>query len=630
MKRAAMAMAATILCIAFVLGAGDALMRYARPMNSFTYDLSLIWSGEAMPEGWTYDQKGWTVFTMRGGRKHVLNATETGGFWGDVQPDETFYFSRTLTENVDAPQLQIDAYDRSMAVFLDGELLYSDGPQQSIGELVLGELGWVRSTPVIVDLPDDYIGKELTIAQNAGSVELDIEGAQFVVFPCAVTLGCGYAYESGLISGSFGAAIPATLLMAAGMFLMFAFVVGAWRGRWNGMAFSAALYIFLWMAGLLADTFFFSAYHPRLQDNTAYICRCMALSTLLMFLASRAVRLRTLSWTLAILNAACSVLTLYMDLTNDVYTDDLSIFLHDVPFQLTGFVGLIAAMACAWLMWRKGGLFYRIFAPLTAIGLVGLLLFAAIFNGEFILVQLKLAFLNMSFAFFLWPLMAVTATAAAISAISELIAQEFERRMEARQIAERGAMALASYQGMCSQHEQVMMLRHDLSRHLHVLRQLTCEEAAQSYLDELIGQNERIPVIVQSGNSMIDIILNCRLSNAAALGIEVEISSAQAPQALPMSKADLCSLMLNLMDNALAAASAPTLKRRRIRLDLRVKGGFFVFVCENTCAQCAESPKQGHGLGLKIVKSIAERYDCLMELEHAAGSYKVIIAVPIE
>lgn len=291
------------------------------------------------------------------------------------------------------------------------------------------------------------------------------------------------------------------------------------------MAFSAALYIFLWMAGLLADTFFFSAYHPRLQDNTAYICRCMALSTLLMFLASRAVRMRTLSWTLAILNAACSVLTLYMDLTNDVYTDDLSIFLHDVPFQLTGFVGMIAAMACAWLMWRKGGLFYRIFAPLTAIGLVGLLL---------------------------------------------------------------------------------------------------------SYLDELIGQNERIPVIVQSGSSMIDIILNGRLSNAAALGIEVEISSAQAPQALPMSKADLCSLMLNLMDNALAAASAPTLKRRRIRLDLRVKGGFFVFVCENTCAQCAESPKQGHGLGLKIVKSIAERYDCLMELEHAAGSYKVIIAVPIE
>lgn len=36
MKRAAMAVAATILCIAFVLGAGDALMRYARPMNSFT------------------------------------------------------------------------------------------------------------------------------------------------------------------------------------------------------------------------------------------------------------------------------------------------------------------------------------------------------------------------------------------------------------------------------------------------------------------------------------------------------------------------------------------------------------------------------------------------------------------
>ena len=35
-----------------------ALIRYARPMNDASYDLSLAWAGEAMPSDWVYDQKG--------------------------------------------------------------------------------------------------------------------------------------------------------------------------------------------------------------------------------------------------------------------------------------------------------------------------------------------------------------------------------------------------------------------------------------------------------------------------------------------------------------------------------------------------------------------------------------------
>lgn len=631
MKRVSMAIAAAILCLVLALGFGDALIRYARPLNSANYDWSLMWDGEAMPENWVYDQKGWTVFVMRNGERHELAADGLGGFYGDVEPGETFYFSRTLTENVDAPQLQVDACDRSVAVFLDGELLYSDGRQDArIGEIELAGLGWDRTTPVIVSLPDDYPGRELTIAQSAGTPELDFEDAPLTVLPCTVTLGCGYAYESGLISESFRTALPAALLLAAGLFLLGVLAVGAWRGRWNWAVLCAALYLFLWMAGLLADTVFFPVYHPRLHGNTAYLCRCLALSTLLAFLASRATRLRALPWTLAILNAVCSLLTLGIDLSRTVYTDNLSLFLRDVPFQLTGFAGLVAAIICSWLMWRKDGRFYRLFALLTAFGLAGALIFALIFRRDFMLEQLLATMSSLSLAFFLWPLMAVTATAAAISAIVELIRQEFERRIEARQIAERGAMAMASYENMCAQHEQVMMMRHDLNRHLHVLRQLTNESAAQSYLDELMGQNEKIPVIVQSGNSMIDIILNGRLSSAMSSGIEVEILSAQAPDMLPISKTDLCSLVLNLVDNALFAASLPGLEHPRIRLDLHVKSGFFVFSCENTCMVNTPKRKTEHGLGLKIVKNIVERYDCLMEAEHTAGMYKVTIAVPTD
>ena len=86
--------------------------------------------------------------------------------------------------------------------------------------------------------------------------------------------------------------------------------------------------------------------------------------------------------------------------------------------------------------------------------------------------------------------------------------------------------------------------------------------------------------------------------------------------------------MLNLIDNAIAAASACGRKQPRIRLDLRVKGGFFVFACENFRHPAGETA-QGHGLGLKIVANIVERYDCLMETEQTEEVYKVTIAMPI-
>ena len=81
-------------------------------------------------------------------------------------------------------------------------------------------------------------------------------------------------------------------------------------------------------------------------------------------------------------DAACAALTLGIDLTHEVYRDSLSAFLRDIPFQITGFAGLLAAMVCAWLLWRGEGRFYRLFAPLSAASLGALLLYTAAFAGR--------------------------------------------------------------------------------------------------------------------------------------------------------------------------------------------------------------------------------------------------------
>ena len=116
---------------------------------------------------------------------------------------------------------------------------------------------------------------------------------------------------------------------------------------------------------------------------------------------------------------------------------------------------------------------------------------------------------------------------------------------------------------------------------------------------------------------MLDIILNGKLSAAADAGITLELVRISAPDKLPLTDAELCSLVLNILDNA---------------LDLCVKEHFFVMFCENstTLEHIQRETAPERGLGLKIIRQIAARYDDLLETEYDAGHYSVKLAIPLD
>ena len=196
---------------------------------------------------------------------------------------------------------------------------------------------------------------------------------------------------------------------------------------------------------------------------------------------------------------------------------------------------LLAALICGVLERRRGSPFFRLFCPLTSagIGLWGIAVCIVPAWRSQVLQQLTLR----SFPFFLWPLMLLMLVTALAAAVSEAIHREVTRRTEADLMVQRQELAQASYETMRRQHEQVMMLRHDMAKHLNLLRQMTGEPEVASYLEELIGQNEKIRPVVQSGNQMLDIILNGKLTAAADAGIKVEIVRMQVPEKLPLSDA---------------------------------------------------------------------------------------------
>lgn len=223
-------------------------------------------------------------------------------------------------------------------------------------------------------------------------------------------------------------------------------------------------------------------------------------------------------------------------------------------------------------------------------------------------------------------------TAAAVATVlAEMVRREIARQTEARLLAQQSKLAQSSYEAMRQQNEQVMMLRHDMMKHFHLLRQTTADEKTAAYLDELIGENEKIHPVVQSGNEMLDIILNGKLGQADAAGIAVEIARMDAPEKLPLSDAELCSLMMNLLDNALEAASADGVKRRYIKLDMHIRNRYFVFICENgaTLDWINKETAPGRGLGLKAVQRIVERYGNLSDTEYGDDYYKMTVLLAL-
>ena len=569
-----------------------------RPMEDRAYDLSLMdWEGEAVTE---------------------LTPDGYGGFNRLDELGQTFYFSHVLSEDVDSPTLRLDATISSVAVFLDGALIYTDCPELNhrIGDLRLPMLDWYREEPLLVTLPQNYQGKTLTIAQSTDPSGGELAEPTATVWPCAVTLYCGYAYESALVAESFQTAVPAALAFAAGTLLLALFLWQVFQGRLALDALCGGLTAFFWMAGRLALTFLPNAHLGPLPVDVSSLASELSLTLLLVFLASRLTgRRRKVVGLLA--GAQGAVVAAYVVMQ---ITERLTLyFVLTVP--AIGLVGLTAALICGVLEWKRNW-FYRMFCPLTAAGAMA---WAALGRWEFSETALGIPGL------LLYPLTGIMTAAALVTALAEAVRREITRRTEARLLAQRDELAQNSYEALRRQHEQVMMLRHDMVKHFQVLRQTVTDENAAAYLDELIGENEKIRPVVQSGNEMLDVILNGKLSAAADAGITVELVRTQAPDKLPLTDAELCSLMMNLLDNAVEAASAPGVKRRYIKLDMHVQNNYFVFTCENgaTLDWIKKETAPERGLGLKVVRQIAERYGNLFDTEYGDGYYRVTVPLSL-
>ena len=178
--------------------------------------------------------------------------------------------------------------------------------------------------------------------------------------------------------------------------------------------------------------------------------------------------------------------------------------------------------------------------------------------------------------------------------------------------------------------------RHDYHNHIQTLLALVGDgnEAVKNYLLDLNNDLTTVDTVIRTGNVMVDAILNSKLSLIREKKIEVN-AKAVVPKNLSVSEIDLCSILGNLLDNAIE--NARTADKPWIRVFLGVMKGSLYLSVSNSMADLPRKEGErflsrkgkGHGYGLGRFDRIAEKYGGVINRQFEEGVFVTEILLPM-
>ena len=170
---------------------------------------------------------------------------------------------------------------------------------------------------------------------------------------------------------------------------------------------------------------------------------------------------------------------------------------------------------------------------------------------------------------------------------------------------------------------------------------------AERFLEEKQGENarEQLQGIVDaiavkymySNNKIADALLSDKAKLCEEYGIELKCRL-DFPDNMPIDNARLCIVLSNLIDNAIRACreltEGSTAEHKPfISLKVNEQFGYLVIRQENSFNGIVENRRSGafseHGLGLEIIKSIADELKGELVTEHDNKVFVTSVGVPL-
>lgn len=187
-------------------------------------------------------------------------------------------------------------------------------------------------------------------------------------------------------------------------------------------------------------------------------------------------------------------------------------------------------------------------------------------------------------------------------------------------------------------YRQVRGWRHDYRNHINNMKIQLSEgnyDKLSDYLNELADDLDTVDTVIKTGNVMADAILNSKLNVAEKMNIKLNVK-ANVPDKLPMSDVELCSMLGNILDNAVEACGTLPKEERFMRVYIgKLKGQLYLSV-QNSAGKVRKSKntylstKEGeHGYGLFRIDRVAKKYGGYVNRQNEEGVFATEIMVPL-
>jgi sensor histidine kinase regulating citrate/malate metabolism len=186
-------------------------------------------------------------------------------------------------------------------------------------------------------------------------------------------------------------------------------------------------------------------------------------------------------------------------------------------------------------------------------------------------------------------------------------------------------------------YNQMRGIRHDYRNHLQVMQTLMMEdknEELDTYIKQLTNELNQVDTIIQTGNTMIDAIVNTKLTTAKQAGIEL-YATAIAPKELAIEHVDLAVILGNLLNNAIEATTKEKSAEDFIRLYIAPMKNTLYISVTNTMSENPQSSFLSlkrinkRGYGLSRIDQAVERNQGIVNRKWEDGVFATEVTIPL-
>ena len=226
------------------------------------------------------------------------------------------------------------------------------------------------------------------------------------------------------------------------------------------------------------------------------------------------------------------------------------------------------------------------------------------------------------------------------------IDQATQKNMELNALRQKAELEREKYHTTKLNYDELRSIRHEIKNHNFYMKALLDEgkiDAAREYLDRVSAQGTKYLKSFDSGNYAVDVVMNHEMAAAKEQGVTLN-PNILVPHVLPFRDEDICSLLSNLLDNAIEASAQSGEANPTVHISMLPRQEYLFIRVTNpvdktlpekrrmTLETTKEKHTELHGFGTRIIRRIAERYHGSVKYSMTGGIFTtdVMLEMPEE